>query len=140
MIARILTGGRYDRTTHPKWKYRLSEALIVWTEKMMPPVRFESAKGFIMGMWIDHELTINQDYMLDGASCWPDHEEGMRGFTVHDFGYQLGQILKRKGWDDFMLSIHTNDNYRLRHIVYAGVRVGGWRSYGKREYVKIINL
>jgi hypothetical protein len=140
MIAKPISGGRLERTTHPLWKYRLADQFIMWTEKKMPPVRFESAKGFIIGTWIDHELTINDDYMLDGASFWPDHEKGMRGFTGHDFGYQLAQILTRIEWDQLMLSIQAHDQYKLRHIVYAGVRVGGWRSYGKRDYVKIILL
>lgn len=135
-----VSGGKLERTTHPLWKYRLVDPLVIRTEKKMPPVRFEAAKGFIIGTWIDQELTINEDYMLDGASFWPDHEEGMRGFTGHDFGYQLGQILTRKGWDQLMCSIHAYDKYRLRHIVYAGVRAGGWRAYGKRDYVKIIHL
>ena len=138
MIAYVISGGRMDRTTHPKWKYRFADDLVVWmSHKVEKPIEFKSESGYVIARWEGHILTIFAGYVMDGASCWPDHEKGMRGFGVHDFGYQVAQILTRQQWDQVMLSIHAHDGYRVRHIVYAGVRAGGWSSFGKRGYVEI---
>lgn len=141
MIAKPIRGGNFERTTHPLWKYRLTDELLIKMGHAVPkPVQLETACGYVIGEWVRNHLAIFPDYMTDGASCWPDHEEGMRGFGVHDLGYQLAQILTRKQWDLTMLSIHAHDRYRLRHIVYAGVRAAGWKAYGKRDYVKIVEI
>jgi hypothetical protein len=141
MIAYVISGGRMDRTTHPKWKYRFADDLVVWmSHKVEKPIEFRSESGYVIARWEGHILTIFAGYVMDGASFWPDHEKGMRGFGVHDFGYQVAQILTRKQWDQVMLSIHAHDGYKARHIVYGGVSVGGWASYGKRGYVEIVEV
>lgn len=138
MIAKVISGGRYDCTSHPKWKYCLSEDLVVeMSHSMQKPVQFKSASGYIIGKWNGNLLTIYTGYMFDGASGWWDHKIAMPGFGVHDFGYQLSQILTRAQWDAVMFSIHTQANYKCRYLVYAGVRAGGWKFYGKSDYVKI---
>lgn len=138
MIARIISGGSYRKTTHPRWKYVTTEDLVVWVSHCVPePVQFVTEAGYVIGKWGNHILTIFSGYCFDGASNWPDHPDGMRGFQIHDFGYQLAQILTRKQWDQVMRAIHEADAYAWRHIVYGGVRAGGWTAYGKRDYVKI---
>lgn len=141
MIAKIISGGRYSRTTHPTWKYRFSEDLVIWTSHCVEkPIAFRSHSGYIIGKWEGHLLTIYSGYMFDGASGWWDHELAMPGFGFHDFGYQLAQILTRKQWDQGMLATHAEAGYKPRHLVYAGVRAGGWQVYGKRDYVEILYL
>lgn len=139
MIARIISGGTYKPTTHPRWKYRTTEDLIIRTAHYQPiRVKFRASNGYIIGEWHKNILIINKGYTLDGASCWPDHPIAMPGFIFHDFGYQLAQILPRITWDQGMRDIHALASYKLRHIVYAGVRLGGWKSYGKRDYIEIL--
>jgi hypothetical protein len=141
MIAYVISGGRIERTTHPKWKYRFGDDLVVWiSHRLEKPIEFRAESGYVIARWEGNVLTIFRGYMMDGASFWWDHKKGMRGFGVHDFGYQVAQVLTRLQWDLGMLSIHSHDGYKARHVVYAGVRAGGWASYGKRGYVQIIEL
>jgi hypothetical protein len=141
MRAYVVSGGKFDRTSHPKWKYRLSENLVVWMAHVPPkPLVFRSHSGYLIGEWTGHILIIYAGYMFDGASSWPDHVAGMPGFALHDFGYQLAQLLTRLGWDNAMLDIHGQYGYWWRYVVWSGVRVGGWRAYGKRDYVEILEL
>jgi hypothetical protein len=141
MIAYVIDGGKYERTSHPKWKYWLAKDLVVWmSHKVKKPIEFRAKSGYLIARWDGHILTIFRGYVMDGATLWPDHKKGMHGFAVHDFGYQIGQILSREQWDQVMLSIHKHDGYLARHIVYAGVRAGGWNFFGKSEPVHITEV
>jgi len=134
-------GSKIDKTSHPIWKYRLAENFVFrMPTRMSTPVIFVSHSGYTIGEWRGFVLTIFSGYMLDGASGWPDHEIAMPGFVLHDFGYQLAQILTRKEWDRAMFDVQEAVSYRWRHIVYAGVRLGGWKAYGQRDYVEIISV
>jgi hypothetical protein len=136
-VTRI-SGGQYERTTHPKWKYRLVEDLVLQVSiYRATTMEFRTEAGYLIARWEGYEFTIFKGYACDGASFWIDHEEGMIGWFWHDAGYQIAQILTRKQWDFGMLSLHAESKYKLRHIVYAGVRSGGWASYGKRDYVHV---
>lgn len=141
MIVRRVSGGKFDRTSHPKWKYRLSEHLVLWTShRVEKPILIRSSSGYLIGKWQGNLLIIFSGYMYDGATGWPDHKEAMVGFAFHDFGYQLSQILTRLQWDQGMKSLHEQANYKLRHVVFAGVRLGGWKFFGKSEPVRIIEI
>lgn len=141
IIARPLSGGNYVKTSHPKWKYKTTDDFVIWVDMFIKDsVSFQTDSGYVIGEWRGNILTIFAGYMFDGASYWPDHELGMRGWIWHDFGYQVAQILERWEWDKGMFDIHGYDGYKLKGIVHAGVRLGGRGSYGKRDYVRMVKL
>ena len=128
ILDHVKEAGLFDRG-----KWRVVEPLIYRSARhpdvvIAVPVHFETDLASVP-RW----LPIS--WMLTGGT-------NVKGSVVHDFIYKhpiyVGgkrQMLPRDICDDIFYEIGTEDKVPgwRRGVMWAGVRVGGWASYGEKE-------
>ena len=86
-------------------------------------------------------LTICAGYCWDGLTCWNDTAANMIGGLPHDLGYQLGGChntpFTRKEIDGWLRDLIAPRSPWEAPVTYAGVRLCGWKFYGKKSNIKI---
>lgn len=85
------------------------------------------------------EVTAPKGFWTDGASVprflwrlYPPFGEYFRAAVIHDFMYYRGAFVRSKCDAIFKEAICSCGCSRTtQNILYLGVRIGGWRAYGK---------
>lgn len=136
MKIEILTELNQNKKPEKKWLYELQSHMDYRIEGVHMPdcdiYSFFTRIGFIR----NGVLRINKGYAYDGMTGYPDSEENLPAGLLHDFAYQT------KIWDrltaDLMLRRVMLDRKALgANIAFAGVRLGGWKFYGKEKGINI---
>ena len=129
-------------------RLRYSDAGLIdsaWAYELTADMRFDLGRDAgDFEVWMKYQqiavvkkstLTIREGYAWDGLTCWNDSPANMIAGLPHDFGYQCGGI-ENTPFDRLEVDGWLRDLARSRKawdakIIYAGVRLMGWKFYGK---------
>lgn len=114
------------------------------SSEFLDPLRVEQLEGKwwqltdSLRYWsahLDREIVVPNGFVTNFASVpllWNLHD---RPSVVHDYMYRFTEDWTREKADDTYYEAMVVEDYRFysRYPFWAGVRVGGWRSFGKLE-------
>jgi hypothetical protein len=128
-------------TLSGKWAYVLDQRKTYTLARDVGQFDVVTKSGEVIALVRGCELCIAAGYAWDGLTCWPDTPANMIGGLPHDLGYQLGGCpdspFTRKEVDGWIRDlIAPRDPWDAR-IIYAGVRMAGWKFYGKDKSLRI---
>lgn len=136
MKIEILTELKQNKKPEKKWLYELQAHMDYRIHGVYTPNCDIYSHRKMIAMVRNGVLRILKGYAYDGMTGYPDSEENLPAALLHDLAYQT------KLWDrytsDLMLRRVMLDRNALgANIAFAGVRLGGWKFYGKEKGIAI---
>jgi hypothetical protein len=129
-----------DAKAGADWAYTLTQSM-QWRilGRNFPPMEIHHGY-YKIGMVAGNVLTVYAGYAWNGMSCWPDSPTSIMPSRWHDFWYQVGRVLTRQQADEGLEHLLRLKNDSTPRLCYCGVRLFGWKFYGKEKGVTLRRL